>query len=179
MKEKQLLVLPLAALLLTGCGGTGSAGGKDSAGSGDIWSALPDSVRIGLHLGAGESLFERGLYAAAEGEFAKALTAAKSDKSDCDIGECYTRLGQTYKRLGKDKLALETLKLADEHYEKANEVLLFKVDKRVWAQGLKEYKDLLVASGDKETAEEIATKWKGLRDELGPGENLREKLTQF
>ncbi len=170
MYKKLLVMVPLA-VVLTGCGKAGSDAGSN------ILSGLPDSYKIGIHLGAGETMFEKGQYKLAEHEFLEALKVAQKEKNDVDIGESWTRLGQTYKRLGENDLSREALAKANEAYEGAD--FLFKTDKRVWAQGLKEYQLLLKEHGDEEQAAAAMEKWKELREELGPMENLREKMTQF
>lgn len=170
MHKKLLVILPLA-ILLTGCGKAGS----DAENT--LLSGLPDSYRLGIHLGAGETLFEKGQYKLAEHEFQEALKVAQHSKDACDIGESWTRLGQTYSRLGEKDLSREALSKANDAYEKAD--FLFRTDKRVWAQGLKEYQLLLKEHGDQEEAAAVMDKWKELREELGPVEDWREKMTQF
>lgn len=170
MRKKLLVMLPLA-VLLTGCGKAGSDAGSS------LLAGLPDSYKIGIHLGAGETFFEKGQYKLAEHEFKEALKVAQKEKDDCDIGESWTRLGQTYRRLGEADLSREALSKANDAYVGAD--FVFRTDKRVWAQGLKEYQLLLKEHGDQSEAAAVLEKWKELREELGPAEEWREKMTQF
>lgn len=175
MSSKLRFVVPLVVLLLTGCGAAEKA--KSSAEG--ILGTFPDSFQLGAHLGSGENAFEAGNYKGAESEFKKALASAEKTKELVDLGECYTRLGQTYKRLKRPDEAMAQFAKANEVYEEAEEVILFKMDMRVWAQGLKEYGELLKADGQKEKASEVIAKWAELRKELGAVEDIREKMTQF
>jgi hypothetical protein len=66
-------------------------GSSGSGGEFDIFGGLPDSVKLGLHLGAGETMLEKRQLPAAEHEFKLALKAAeKGDDNDSDVGECLT-----------------------------------------------------------------------------------------
>lgn len=192
---RQLLVVAAMSVMLTGCmaanGGSGSdaasgnAAGKaagTASNDGDIFGPLPDSFKLGIHLGFGESFLAKRQFGAAEREFQLALKSAEAAKEpdNADIGECLTRLGQTYKRSGRKAEAKEMFKRAHERYKKAeNGIIIFTVEKRVWAQGLNDYQELLTEEDDKELKEEISEKWKELREDLGPMEKWREKMTEF
>lgn len=141
---------------------------------------LSNSFMLGIYLGLGENAIESKQYFLGEKIFQEALTIAQAEKNNyTDLAESYTRIGQCQKRQKNPKKALESFNKAAALYERAEEGIIFNVDRRIELKCLEEYASLLRESGKPHDADLLAVRIEKLSKRLGPMEKVRQAFTEL
>lgn len=145
-----------------------------------VLSALDPSLRLGVHLGLGESFFESHLYNFAEAEFRRAAHAASLTSSPADRGEASVRLGQSLLKQSRTDEAREALEKGCEFFAQASETgLIFTPEKRIYAKGLEEYEKVLRSAGQLEQAQKISEQLKVLNEDIGAINRFRNSVGEM